>query len=94
MDAADMCDVLHYFFEEDNIRYSSGEHLDAVSAMRHSLYSELYGRSYDYGVKGSKTVGSPLQTYDTSAVKPYIPPTDFDENSANPFGGVLDAPIR
>ncbi len=89
-----MLDVVHYLFEEDS-RYSSAEEAESVSATRTSIYGRLYGTTYKYKVK-SKSSGGPADYSfsDPNEVKPYIPPTEFDPDSADPFGGLLDAPIR
>jgi hypothetical protein len=93
MELRDMLDVVHYFFEEDS-RYKSAEEAETVSAVRSSLYGNMYGTYYKYAVKSKNTRSTPSDTYsDPNELKPYIPPTQFDANSANPFGSVLDAPI-
>jgi hypothetical protein len=94
MEMRDMLDVVHYLFEEDS-RYSSAEEAESVSAIRTSIYGRLYGTTYKYKVK-SKSSGNDMNYSfsDPNEVKPYIPPTEFDPESADPFGGLLDAPIR
>ncbi len=88
-----MLDVVHYFFEEDS-RYSSPEEAESISAVRTSLYESLYNQTYRYKIKSNINRGNSDYSYsDPNEVKPYIPPTEFDPDSANPFGGVLDAPI-
>ncbi len=97
-----MVDVLHYFFEEDS-RYQSGEEAEAVSRLRSSVYSTMYGTTYKYAYSGSSTSagrqyiadGSPTSFNDfpSNEVKPYIPPTEFDPDSSMPFGSALDAPL-
>lgn len=112
MDASDMVDVLHYFFEEDTLRYSSGEQAEAASKFRTSFY-DMYDIEYKYAISVSKdgvqaTSGGRKyieknEDYDlddvtpwtpNKAIKPYVPPTQMDADSSDPFGGVLDAPIR
>jgi hypothetical protein len=104
-----MLDVLHYMFETDSLP-SSAEVAEARDAIRHSIYSELYGQEYKYGAKktkqltGDPEIDYPLDELDipvpvdpferSQATKPYVPPTSFDDSSFNPFGGVLDAPLR
>lgn len=36
-----------------------------------------------------------IQVFDpmSQPTKPYVPPTDFEENSSRPFGGLLDEPL-
>jgi len=89
-----MLDVIHFFFEEDS-RYGSAEEVESVSALRLSLYRNLYGKSYSYGPRnktGNNTAGDSYLA-DSSVTKPYIPPTEFNPESFNPYGSVLDAPI-
>lgn len=86
MEAPDMLDVIHYFLDED-LRYSSGEELKLHEVIRKTLMVDLYGSTYKYGsAEGS---GSDLGP----DIKPYIPPTEIDPDSANPFGSILDSPI-
>lgn len=89
MEMSRMLDVLHYFFEEDS-RYGSAEEAEAVSEMRTTLYAVMYGTKYDYRINIDKTGKSSGMGGST---KPYIPPTDFDADSASPFGSVLDSPL-
>lgn len=106
MDAVDLLDVLHFFFEEDSARLSTGEQAEAVSEMRVNLYRS-YGYSYKYAIKKKSSTTSyggrsyidddnqDLTPFDPAnqETKPFIPATDFNPDSANPFGSVLDAPI-
>lgn len=88
-----MLDVTHFFFEED-YRYRSQEEVQAVSAIRTQVYESLYGVSYPYKVNSSSTTRSDSsEVGDVESVKPYIPPTDFDPESSNPFGRTLEPPI-
>jgi hypothetical protein len=92
---ADMVDVIHYLFEEDS-RYRSQEEVESVSAVRTQVYESLYGTTYLYKVnKKSGTSNSASSgVSDLDEIKPYIPPTEFDPNSVNPFGSALEAPLR
>lgn len=72
-----------------------------------SMYGEPY--KYEYKSKNNVSAsgkdpfdsdnfyGEDLTPFDPSAppkpTKPYTPPTDFSEDSALPFGEVLDAPL-
>lgn len=56
------------------------------------------GGSYSGGISGSDSLDDSFE--DLSPVDPlkpptkgYVPPTDFDPERPNPFGGVLDAPL-
>lgn len=84
-----MLDVIHYYLDED-MRYATPESAQMHSAMRHTLYGSLYNYPYNYGVGKNGSSGEG----DETAVKGYIPPTDFDAESDDPFGGVLDTPIN
>lgn len=100
-----MLDVVHYMFEEDTARLSTAEQADAISAMRTSVYG-MYDRTYKYGSKSTnQSSGRKYITDDSApgldlpadadqtALKPYVPATEFNPESAMPFGGVLDAPL-
>ena len=99
-----MTDLLHYFLEED-MRFTTAEEADAVNAYRTQLYL-LYGKSYKYGVSSknqngrsyipnnaSNDFGFDDPLLNTTETKPYVPPTEFNPDSAMPFGSVLDAPL-
>lgn len=94
MELSDMLDVIHFFFEEDS-RYSSAEEAEGVSALRTSIYRNLYGTSYRYGTQKSKNTQTSAGSYSefSDAAKPYVPPTEFDPEMMNPYGSLLDAPI-
>tara|TARA_B110000977_G_scaffold200698_1_gene292191 strand:- start:1887 stop:2225 length:339 start_codon:yes stop_codon:yes gene_type:complete len=91
MEMSPMLDVIHFFFEEDS-RYASGEEAEAVSKMRTQIYSGMYGTTYKYAVKSSSSKGA-SGFGDDMELKPYIPPTEVDIDSPQPYGSVLDAPI-
>ena len=97
-----MLDVIHYLFEED-MRFSTGEEAQGQSKLRTELYS-LYGKEYRYGSSSSGTTyggrayvpSDGVDSFEASPVdvrKPYVAPTKFNPESANPFGSVLDAPL-
>lgn len=102
MDAAEMCDVLHFFFEEDN-RFSTGEEAEALSRFRSSFY-RMYNKTYAYGVSSESNTGRQYISNDGTDIddplgsgqkvtKGYIPPTKFNGSSSAPFGATLDPPI-
>jgi hypothetical protein len=96
MNMSDMLDVIHFLFEEDS-RYSSQEEVESVSAMRTQIYEGLYGVPYTYKLKKSSRSNMNSSSGDFSGIeetKPYIPPTEFDPESSNPFGSLLEAPLR
>jgi hypothetical protein len=97
MDASDMCDVLHYYFEED-LRYASPESAEMVTKVREHVYGVMYGIPYRWGIKSSTNKGSVSNSnsnydFDSEEVKPYVAPTEFDQSSSMPYGDLLDAPI-
>lgn len=101
MDAADMVDVLHYYFEDD-LNIVSQEQVAAKSESRSVIYRTLYGTTYKYKVEtGVTSSASGSSSYDdlvpfdpsNSVTKPYVPPTDFNPDMEKPFGIVLDAPL-
>lgn len=87
-----MLDVVHYFFEQDS-RFTTAEEAEALSALRTRVYGSLYQTPYNYSIKTSRGRGGQTASFDDGALKPYIPPTEFDADSPMPFGNVLDAPI-
>lgn len=111
MRCADMLNVLHYYFEDDH-SYDTAEAALRVSAMRETVYENLYGVKYQYALKdpgsgsasvdidspldnGIDAVDQPIQPFvpRRSPAKAYTPPTE-QKAGANPFDGILDAPIR
>ena len=91
MEASNMLDVVHFFFEED-YRYSTMEQAKAVEGLRASLYETMYHTKYKYS-SGNRTNGNNDFNLNSGETKPYIPPTDFDPTSGLPFGQILEAPL-
>jgi hypothetical protein len=91
MEASDMMDVIHFFYEED-LHYSNIEEARWLDAKRKHIYKELYDEEYKY--YSTSDVADQEASEDGGAVKPYVPPTEFDPERPNPFGSVLDAPIN
>jgi hypothetical protein len=54
MEASDMCDVLHYFMEED-LSASTAEQAEAKSEARSVIYRTLYGKTYKYAMNKSSS---------------------------------------
>ena len=104
MEASEMVDVLHYYFEEDYIVASTVEQARNVTQFRKRLYNTLYGRDYTYGYsENSNNASSFLEDDDydnsdiapfdvSSVTKPYIPPTE-PMGGTSPFGALLDGPV-
>jgi hypothetical protein len=102
MESSEMLDVFHYLFEDD-MRFTTGDEAKAQGSLRKELY-RLYGKEYQYGSSGSgETYGGrayissdSMDDFDSSpssARKPYVAPTNFNPESSNPYGSVLDAPL-
>jgi len=73
------------------MRYGSLEGAQLHSNVREQIFGVMYGIPYKYSIGSNRTVGS--DGVERPTVKPYVPPTEFDADSADPFGGVLDTPI-
>lgn len=99
-----MTDVMHYLMEDD-LRYASAEQAEAISAFRTQVYL-MYGKTYKYAVQSKqqggrsyipKNAGNDFgfddPAFNSGETKPYIPPTNFNPDSALPFGSDLDAPL-
>jgi hypothetical protein len=93
MEVSNMLDVLHYLLDED-LSYSSGDEAKYKSAVRASIYKNLYEKNYKYKLLDNNS-SSDFSEYDDAdagisrEVKPYIPPTAFNPESPNPFQGAL-----
>lgn len=110
LEASDMVDVLHYFFEEDN-NMTSGEQAEAKNKTRTNLYSTMYNRPYKYAYGSAGTTphfdtedvdpGAPTPTDDIKPFNPkaqpakaYVAPTKQTNSSKLPFGDILDSPLK
>jgi len=109
LEASDMVDVIHYLFEED-MDYTSGEQAESRSKMRTSTYKNMYGITYKYGYESSESknkrifdeaMAEPdliqdIKPFDPvkNPTKAFMPASDFNPESAQPFGLDLDAPLR
>ena len=93
MEASDMLDVLHYYFEEDT-NFITQEHAMYTDTRRKSLYKVFYETEYKYGASTGESVKTyTSDTGDEYTSKSYVPPTEFNPESSLPFGDVLDAPL-
>ena len=78
MEAADMTDVLHFFFEEDTT-YVSQEQADSRSQARESIYREFYNWKYPYVVRtGTASGQSFAKDFDADEAL-------FEEDEITPF---------
>lgn len=112
LEASDMLDLLHYYFEED-MNYSTAEQSEAASKTRENIYSKLYGREYKYTTKPAPTSRTYTEDYgditpesnvpnadiqpfnpQKQPTKAYVPPTEFDGTAQDPFGAILDSPLK
>lgn len=105
MDAPDMLDVIHYFFEEDS-RYASAEQAEASNRAREIIYSDLYNTRYPYSTSGGQGISKdfdiepeeeitpfdPMQK--KQPTKPFIAPTQVNASLPQPFGGFIDGPLE
>ena len=109
MEASDMLDVIHFFFEED-MNYASGEQAEGRSRSREILYQDFYGYKYPYpsartgsSVYADGNVKNFNEHEDDDAVVPFdplkaptksfVPPTPVNASMSKPFGQVLDEPL-
>lgn len=108
LDSADLLDVLHYMLEDD-MNVTSEEHSKTRDHVRTRLYAELYETEYEYAAtpEDQYSMREPLPPledgdddivpFDTKRtkkpIKPYVPPTKFNPDAVNPYGGVLDQPL-
>jgi hypothetical protein len=104
MEASDMLDVLHYLLDED-LAFKNSEEAEAKSGVRTALYRHLLEKEYRYATGASSSprnfsdMGSMPENFNygtpSNERKPFIPATNFDFDSDNPFEGVLrEAPLR
>lgn len=105
-----MLDVLHYYFEEDTFyptpqhqeaRSATREHVYGVlygTSYVYALKKQKPGEFIDYSLPeyDPEDDVAPINQFsvrDTPA-KPFVPATEFNEDSVLPFGNNLDAPLR
>ena len=100
-----MLDVIHYFYEDD-LNYATVEQAQMAEARRVTIFKQLYDEDYKYvstgtankvnnGFAGQYDFDNPIPFDPKKApVKPYFPPTQMEADDADPFGGILDAPIN
>lgn len=95
-----MLDVVHYLFEDDTTVLSEEEH-DSKSSVREVVYRSIYNREFAYTRKNTQrrdfdSSSEPFDEFDnyippttSTSTKPYVPPTNFDPDAEDPFGGIL-----
>jgi len=93
-----MLDITHYLLEEDSMRGVAMQEdpPEALARMRAGIYRDLYKRGHGSGESDEDMDDQPYETADRSSRrerKPYIPPTEINENEALPYGNVVGAPL-
>lgn len=93
-----MLDVIHYLFEDDTTVASSEEN-ESRNSIRKTLYKSVYNRDFAYATGDSQSRdfdSEPFDEFDnyvppstSTSTKPYMPPTNFNPDSEDPFAGVL-----
>ena len=78
LEARDMLDVLHYFFEEDMF-YSSAEQAEGRDRAREQIYRQFYGTEYAY------SVSKPSSTYQVNTKNFDDVITEEEEEKLKPF---------
>lgn len=102
-------DVLHYFFEDDLRFFSAedGEAKDKMRhtlyrelydvEYKYGVFDKSASRTYkDFDVDSEELSHAESETIDPfnpKERKPFIPATQMSENSALPFGDIIDAPL-
>jgi hypothetical protein len=80
MEASDMMDVLHFLFEEDFTAVAE-DHARSRSAIRDTLYSELYGVTYTFKMKDPSR-----GKYAPTAMQDFKYPNEFESlDDVKPF---------
>lgn len=109
MEASEMLDVLHYFFEEDYF-YVNDEQAEYRPKFRQQMYKSMYGIDYVYvsadtgDSSGSDSLDpeeieepeeliNPFSPRAKKETKAFLEPTLPLENSQKPFGDILDMPL-
>jgi hypothetical protein len=109
LEASEMLDVIHYFFEED-IRNLAKEQIEYNNSIRDSVYENLYdgkykrvftknsgNKSYDFDEElSAEEREAPIKPFNprTEKTKSYIPPTPILSNPGKPFGATLEEPLN
>lgn len=100
-----MLDVMHYLFETDT-NFVSSEHMQSKTHSRETIFKHIYDKKLKYTYGGDAKEFSDGEFQDkylnddfvnsavSREVKPYMPPTNFNPESPNPFQGTLrEAPL-
>jgi hypothetical protein len=88
MEATEMLDVIHYFFEDDLV-VSTSEQQQVRSDTRSSVYRTLYGTTYGYAIKSSSNSSSNMFAADGTSI-----PTDgfYGDDDITPFDPTNNTP--
>lgn len=79
LDAPDLMDVVHFYFEEDNT-YVSAEHAKSVSGSRTQIYKLLYNKEYKYAMPDDTTQPGRRQAQNVGIDEPFS-----DDDIPEPF---------
>lgn len=109
LEASDMLDVIHYFFEED-IRDLAKEQIEHNNSVRDSIYENLYegkykrvfaktksSTSYDFDEElSAEEKPEPIKPFNprSEKTKNYMAPTPVFNNPDKPFGNTLEEPLN
>jgi hypothetical protein len=87
---------------ETDFNTSSSEQAEARDKARGIIYKSLYNKDYrfksnsnTYSQTSANGFEEDISVFDPEKgpTKSYVPPTDFNPDSENPFGDILDAPL-
>ena len=109
LEASDMLDVIHYFFEED-IRDLNKEQIEYNNSVRDSIYKNLYegkykrvfaktrsSNSYDFDEElSAEEKPEPVKPFNprSKKTKDYMAPSPVFNNPDKPFGNILEEPLN
>jgi hypothetical protein len=88
LDAADVCDMLHFMMEDDMIGRTEEDNTQLTN-IRAAISRHFYSRTPSNPSVSTPSQDSPSPTLET---KPYIPPTPVSDSS-RPYGSAVDAPL-
>ena len=90
MEASDMLDTFHFFFEED-VKYVSEEQTIFVDSFRTNIYREFYKKEYKYSsrknnnISGLDSLDGPLDSMDEPIQEEKLKVFSPREKTAKPY---------
>jgi hypothetical protein len=84
MEASDMLDVIHYYFECD-LDLSTAEQAKSRDSTRELIYSDMYGRPYKYANGSGNSIQPGSKIYDEGSAGDYSDGIDADDEDIKPF---------